>query len=206
MKLLKSMFHFLIIGILFTAFNSHCQIWDQLVQEEDDIIEAPPFIPGEYHAVYADDFHADIDYEFTGLSFHFSVVISPPFDGELYIEVYEDDLDGFPACSIILDEDDYTTTTTDMWYEGKQVILLESEFSPISIHFESGNIYWIAYNMEHDDAIFSIGHDPDYWDNLHENDGGGWGPYGSDIDASMRLEGFVGIESISLGQIKAAFK
>jgi hypothetical protein len=129
----------------------------------------------------------------------------------MYFEVYDTDLNTTPIADFTVVAGDVTETNTGWSYAGRIVFLGEFPF-PSPVALANGTTYWTAFSMDSTDGAFAITANwgSPNWSSCQQNfQGGGWGiPDGAEpCDISMRMDGGTsGIESASLGTLKASFK
>ncbi len=199
-----------LLAVTYTGIASAADIYYHLIESEIEIDVGDEFGSTISPIYYADDFYPDSDYEFTKFSFHAaSEKPEIPVNLILNVEIYHSILSDAPVYAEDFGTHEFGIINTGWYYEDYPVFRIEVDIPPTTfISVTRGEAYWSAYNMEHDDDIFFIGQNDVEGLSLRTGVGGNWVPYTPDIyDVSMRCEGTkVGIDSASLGQIKAVFK
>jgi len=137
--------------------------------------------------------------------------------GDMYIDVYDTDLDSAPIAEIFVDAGDI-----DEYYTG-----WDSPTNGFNIYFGEmifdeadwvdglvgGNTYWISARMDSSNGVFCVTVDHDDWEEGYwYRSFTGWQSVseawpGTDFDFAVlfRGGGLIGIESSSIGAIKAVF-
>jgi hypothetical protein len=193
-------------GNYFTT-NAEGGVWDQLVTSDSEWASTAYAYSGTYGYWIADDFEADDDYDYDGFGQH-GIPLGGSAPGDTDFELYDTDLTGAPTESFTVSAGDITQTNTGWTFAGYSVYLYDYIF-PDTYSLANGSKTWTAFTMTTGGGMFAImnetGPNVPAWDPAEQYNSG-WGSVG--VDASMRLDGDVGVgvESASLGEVKAVFK
>ncbi|MCP4228671.1 MAG: hypothetical protein GY771_00795 [bacterium] len=133
---------------------------------------------------------------------------------DMFMEIYEDDLNSSPIDSFTVTEGDITSTDTGLTAFGYPIYRNVMDVNPTTNPFRNGGTYWIAISYDATDNLFwTVREDSVVDDYIYFYDGSGWysAPdfFGENTEGSYMIEGSiyeVAVESASLGTVKAAFK
>ena len=215
--------YILILTIAFSTF-AFSVVHDQLAPTEADLwmgndgtndFSAISFstIDGAYNRWVANDYEPPGPTSIDGFAAHYCYFDDVQTPGDFTIEVYENDLDSAPFATVSVPVGDITETDTG-WVtptSGVTVWLGEMTFTSVT-GLTYNNTYWVAAQIDSTINVFNCCVEHLYWDEMYwYGDDGYWiagsGEWpGNDFETSVRFDGVAGIESASVGEIKAIFK
>ncbi|MCP4229096.1 MAG: hypothetical protein GY771_02975 [bacterium] len=129
---------------------------------------------------------------------------------DVYMEIFDTDLNSAPIDSFTISAGDVSWAGAGYNAFGYTVQRGDCDVNPTTDPFVGGTTYWIAVQMNlSDNAFWTV------WNSIVEDyvyfyDGSGWfsAPdfFGENSEGSYMIEGGTGVESASLGTLKASFK
>ncbi|MCP4230579.1 MAG: hypothetical protein GY771_10610 [bacterium] len=181
--------------------------WDQLVSGPDDWSDTPiDFTRTDYSWYYwvTDDFIPDNSASYSVFALHYFYERGGSSLGVTAIEIFEGSPNTAPLDGFFLTSSDNTEIDTEWTFDDKKIWLGEFNFEDRNVNVSAGTTYWTAIRMETSDTVFAIMQDTIHW-NSAQHFYTKWTETGTDMSMSINPPE-TGIESASLGEIKAAFK
>jgi hypothetical protein len=210
--------------MIISATFAFSLVHDQLAPTEGDLwvgdSAGTPFsaisfstIDGAYNRWVANDYEAGGSTSIDGFAAHYGYFEDDHQPGDFNIEVYENDLNTSPIGTAYVAVGDLNETDTGWVTPTSGVVVWLGEMTFTSITgLTYGNTYWVAAQIDSATNAFNCCVELLYWDEMYwYGDDAYWiaGSVqwpGNTFETSVRFDGTAGIESASVGEIKAIFK
>ncbi|MCP4228670.1 MAG: hypothetical protein GY771_00790 [bacterium] len=186
-------------------------IVDNLCSSEGDVVNG-------YSLYFGNNWWCAIDWVVSGNDWtfgHWTFDLIPlgGYGVDLYIEIYEGDLDSPPIDSMTIPAGDVTWAPAGYNAFGYTVQRGDCDVNPTTDPFLNGTTYWIALSMGLSDNGFWVVTDIIIDDYIYFYDGSAWYSsvemFDEESEGSYMIEGTPypdTVEGASLGTLKAAFK
>lgn len=171
-----------------------------------------PFFTGGGAYVYwiAFDYDPDDTYLVDQVKFDWVYGNNTSCRGDMNFEIYLEDFDDPPLFSFTVQEEDYIESDTGYGYAGRDVYRGDIPLGSGAFGVTPDSEYWIALQVdtpEASDRVHAVGWGNIVGDRPWYHDTFGWHHHPLTDECSYALYGEVtGVESASLGEIKALFK
>lgn len=169
---------------------------------------------GQYNCWVAYDFNPDSGYTITDVSGQWIYNLGPSAVGDMNFAIYKSDLNSLPIYTFTIPLEDYVEYDTGINVFGRDVFQADIALGANEFPVQGGILYWIAMQMDSEDKVFFIFREDSIIDDViwwYSYDGVWESSYdffgGTAAEGSYAVYGEVtGIESASLGEIKALFR